>query len=318
MKHLAKPALLFVAIGLVLYAGLYAAAESLLYRTGDTNPVYKIVTAPERRYDWVILGASHAMPFDFADFNAYMERETGRRILNLATPGTGVIYNRFVLERFLEDHQTAAVLYVVDSFAFHSRAWNEERFADAKLLRRTPLDAAVAKRLLAYTLRQGIDPRALLDYVTGFSKINNRERLQRDIWEGEAQFERVHRPSASADRKRIDYLFPDGAEDARTFARYLGDFAAFVDFVRARGVGLVVIKTPVPARFRQLMPNEDSFDQSVAHLLAERGVPFHDFSQVPTDPGHFFDTDHLNRAGLTAFFTQHLKPVLLQPPTGQQ
>jgi len=30
-----------------------------------------------------------------------------------------------------------------------------------------------------------------------------------------------------------------------------------------------------------------------------------------TEPGFYFDTDHLNRAGLTEFFGQHLKAVLL-------
>jgi len=48
-----------------------------------------------------------------------------------------------------------------------------------------------------------VDPRAVLDYVTGFSKINIRERFQRNMWEGEPQFDRVYRPSTSATAKRI-------------------------------------------------------------------------------------------------------------------
>jgi hypothetical protein len=312
MKPYVTSALLFVAIGLVLYAGAWFAAEGLLYRTGDTNPFYKIAMLPDPRCDWVILGASHAMPLDFADFNAGMERETGLRIVNLATPGNGVLYNRFVLETFLERHRAAGVLYVLDSFAFYSRTWNEERFGDAKLLRTTPFSASVARRLLAYSLHDGVDPRAVLDYVSGFSKLNNRERFRRDIWEGEAQFERVHRPSASADRKRIAYLYPDGAGDGPAFQRYLGQFADFVAYVQGQGLRLVVIKTPVPASFRQLLPGEAAFDAAVSRVLAERGVPFLDFSGVPTPPGAFFDTDHLNRTGLTDFFAHHLKPVLLQ------
>ena len=56
--------------------------------------------AEKREFDWVILGASHAMPLDFADFNAQMQHETGLQIINLASPGTGPLYNRFVLEHF--------------------------------------------------------------------------------------------------------------------------------------------------------------------------------------------------------------------------
>src|ERR1017187_2120523 len=144
MKPLGKSALLFIAIGLAIYAGVYYAAEQLMYRTGHSNPFFKIATAQDSTVDWVILGASHAMPLDFADFNAQMERETRLRILNLAAPGTGPLYNRFVLEHFLRTHRTRNVLYVVDAFAFYSRTWNEERFADAKLLRCTPFETAIA------------------------------------------------------------------------------------------------------------------------------------------------------------------------------
>src|SRR3990172_4200448 len=221
MRTLGKTALIFTAIGLVLYLVLYVAAEWLLYRTGDTNPFYKTATATETSFDWVILGASHAMPLDFADFNDVMERETGLKIINLATPGTGPLYNRFVLEQLLQDRRVAKVLYVLDSFAFYSSTWNEARFADAKLLRRTPFQTALAWRLLDYGLTEGVDARAALDYVTGFSKINNPERFQRDIWEGEAQFERVHRPSASATAKRIAYLYPEAAPDPGALTRYL-------------------------------------------------------------------------------------------------
>mgnify|MGYP000660488966 CR=1 FL=1 len=91
---LRRSAMLFLSIGLVLYLALYALAEWLTYRTGDTNPFFKMATAERTEFDWVILGASHAMTLDFADFNDFMEGETGLAILNLATPGTGPLYNQ--------------------------------------------------------------------------------------------------------------------------------------------------------------------------------------------------------------------------------
>ena len=48
MRALAKSALLFLAIGLLIYAAVYAAAEHLLYRTGDRNPFFRIATADRR------------------------------------------------------------------------------------------------------------------------------------------------------------------------------------------------------------------------------------------------------------------------------
>lgn len=307
-----RAALLFVMIGLGIYGGLLYASERLLYTTGRSNPFFKIATAAHERFDWVILGASHAVTLDFADFNATMERETGLKILNLASPGTGPLYNRFVLEQFLTKQRTGAVLYVLDSFAFYSAAWNEERFADAKLLRRTPFDPAIARRLARYVREEGVDARALLDYLTGFSKINNRERFAPDIWEGETQFERVYRPSSTAVSKRIAYLYPK-PPDATALARYLDEFAALIALARSHGARVVVVKMLLPAQFRGRLPGEADFDAAVTRLLAAEGVAFHDLSQRLGEPRYYFDTDHLNRTGLTEFFRRDLKGLLTGP-----
>jgi hypothetical protein len=309
MKRLAKSALLFVAVGMALYAGVYYGAEQLLLHTGRSNPFFKIATAQEKTFDWVILGASHAMPLDFSDFNTQMERETRLKILNLAATGAGPLYNRFVFEQFLRSHRARNLLYVVDSFAFYSRTWNEERFADPKLLRGTPFDVAIARGLCEYARREGVDGRAVLDYASGFSKINNRERFQRDVWEGEAQFERAYRPSSSAVKKRIDYLFPDKTSPA-TMARYLRALSSLVTLAREQGINVVVIKMPVPPQFYRQLSGEAGFDDALSHLVAELGVPFHDFSAKMSEPSLYFDTDHLNRSGLTEFFLHDLKPVL--------
>jgi len=310
MKRLGQSAIVFVAIGLVIYAGVYFAAERLMYHNGRSNPFFKIAIAEDRPYDWAILGASHAMPLDFADFNAQMQRETGLRIINLASPGTGPLYNRFVLEHFLRRHRAGNVLYVLDSFAFYSRMWNEDRFADAKLLRGTPFDPAIAERLWDYSRREDVDIRAVLDYVTGFSKINNSERFQQDIWEGEPQFDRVYRTSATAVRSRIAYLYPDSAAPA-ALARYLAEFSAMLEFADRAGVHVAVIKVPTPAQFRTRLPDEGAFDEAVSRLLATRAIALHDFSASMDDPRFYFDTDHLNRAGLTEFLSLHLKDILV-------
>ncbi len=313
MTRLGKSALIFVTIGIALYAGVYCAAEQLLYRTGKTNPFYKIATSERVEFDWVILGASHAMPLDFADFNGFMERETGLRIINLAAPGTGPLYNRFVLEQFLAKHRVRNMLYVVDSFAFYSALWNEDRFADAKLLRRTPASLAVARRLIDHSRRDGIDPRAVLDYVSGFSKINNRERFEPDIWEGEKQFDRVYRTSTAAVRSRIDYLYPK-PPTAAALSRYLAEFEKIVTLARERGINVVAIKMPVPAQYRGRIPNEAAFDDAMTRLAAAQRFSFHDLSKALDEPRYYFDTDHLNRAGLTLFFHQELKKILTGIP----
>jgi hypothetical protein len=201
------------------------------------------------------------------------------------------------------------VLYVADSFAFYSRSWNEDRFGDAKLLRATPLDSATAWLLLQYSRREGVDPRALADYVTGFSKLNNRDRFQKDIWEGELQFDRVYRPSATATKSRIAYLFPDSARDG-ALAQYMTELAKLFEVAQRRNIAVVVIKMPTPGQFRALLPNEPAFDAAIAAETVRRGIGLFNFSAELDEPRFYFDTDHLNRSGVTELFEGRLKAIL--------
>lgn len=312
MTRQGRAVIAFIGIGLLIYAGISLAAERLMYRNGHSNPFFKIATTEAKAFDWVILGASHAMPLDFADFNGVMQAETSLKIINLASPGTGPLYNRFVLEAFLRDHTAKNLLYIADSFAFYSRTWNEERFGDAKLLRATPFDPATAWLLLQYSRSDGVDPRAVADYVTGFSKINNRDRFQKDIWEGELQFDRVYRQSAAAVKSRIAYLFPDSGREAG-LARYMTEFTKLLELAAGRHINVVVIQMPTPSQFRAQLPNEPAFDEAMAAAVRTRDVGFRNLSAELDEPRFYFDTDHLNRAGVTELFNRHLKAILTAP-----
>lgn len=316
MKRFWRSAAVFVAIGLAIYAGIYWVADRLVYATGRSNPLFKIETATRAEYDWVILDASHAMTLDFADFQARMERDTGLSILNLASPGSGPLYNLFVLEHFLRRHRAKHLLYVVDSFAFRSAEWNEDRFVDAKLLRRTPFEWTIARSLFQYSRHEGVTPLAVLDYVSGFSKINNRERFQRDQWEGEAQFDRFYPPSPSMLKKRIDYLYPPLASP-EVQSRYVAKLADLVALAQGHGMDVVLIEMPLPAQFRSARPDDPAFAAAIAGLVSGRGLAFDDFSTALPESRYYFDTDHLNRAGVTEFFERHLKALLLSAPVAE-
>jgi hypothetical protein len=149
-----------------------------------------------------------------------------------------------------------------------------------------------------------------VDYVTGFSKINNADRFEPDTFPDEGtRFERAYRPVAQIDRQRLDYLYPESI-DASVFARYLAEFEQLVGDVRARGVRFVVVRPPIPARIRPELPDEDGFDEALQARLESHGVEWHDFSTVGNDEALFYDTDHLNREGVLNFFEHHLAPAL--------
>jgi hypothetical protein len=301
-------AVVFVAIGVLLYGVLYAAAEWLVYQRAERNRFFLIRTAPAAQYDRVILGASHAAVFDFDDMNSRLEQMTGARILNLSVVGGGVVVNRLLLDYFQVRHRTAAIVYVVDSFAFYSAEWNERRLEDARLFQRAPFDPALA-RLLAGS---GAPPLVALDYATGFSKINNPDRFGPDRPAEAARFDRRYRPVEQIDRQRIAYLYPAVFDEAvrANLTRYLGQFEALVSGARARGTRVVLVRPPLPARTRAMIPEEPAFDAALRELAARTGAELHDLSEAVDDPAMYFDSDHLNRTGVEHLYAHHLAGII--------
>ncbi len=80
-----------------------------------------------------------------------------------------------------------------------------------------------------------------------------------------------------------------------------------------QGIRVIAIKMPVPPDFSSQIPDEPEFDAAVSDLLAKQQVEFLDFSSSLAEPRFYFDTDHLNRTGVTEFFEKHLKAILLSP-----
>jgi hypothetical protein len=299
----------FTLVGFFLYLGVYLGSEWLVYETAQRNRFFTVKAAPQSQYNHVILGASHAAVFDYRDMNARLEELTETQILNLATEGSGVTVNRILLEYFYETGlETDTVVYVVDSFAFYSPDWNEVRLQDAELYARAPFDPTLARILLANPAGRPV----LLNYLTGFSKINNGNRLDSDLFEAEgSRFDRSYRPIAQIDRQRLRFLYPDNI-DASTLegSPYLQEFEALAGYVQDRGDRFIIIRPPMPERIYQMIPNEQEFDRIIRQLAQRHGVEVHDFTAVNNAADYFYDSDHLNQIGTLQFFDRHLQSVL--------
>ena len=300
---------LFIVIGLILYGGVYYTADRLAYKNGRLNSFHKVKTTKQSGFDYVILGASHALPFGFEDMNATLEGLTGTRIINLAGPGHGIIPNIIVFEYFLKYHQTKNVLYVLDTFALSSKKWNEERLEDVKLLQWAPFDLTLARMLLDYSFEKGINKKVPLDYITGFSKINNHSRLEPETFDGEKKFGKKYRFFKPRDKQRIKYLYGSEKSDA-LFGTYMAIFMDWIETIKMNNIGVIVIKTPIPTHIYEMLPQENEFNRKIQKVLMEEKIPFYDFSLINNEKEFFYDTDHLNSKGVDEFFTNHLKDVL--------
>lgn len=306
-RSAAKRGLLFILIGVLLYTGLLGGAEALVYRHTVRNRFFAVKTARGATYDIAILGASHALPLDFADTNTRLEEGLRARIINLAMPGAGVIPNRLVLEYFLTQHRTRTVLYVLDSFIVTSRQWNEDRLTDVKLLRNAPFDPTLARLMISYAVRGQIHPVVPVQYLTGFPKINNAERFKADLHEMEGKFEKVARPSERSAKQRIAYLYPQAVRDD-VVDRYTAMLTDLARLARDRGATLVVVKFPVPAYYAALLPREEELTRRILGGL--HGTPFYDLTRIGNDDRFFFDTDHLNRDGVRNLLDLRLSTIL--------
>ena len=247
--------------------------------------------------------------------NARLEEMTGAQILKLSIVGAGITVNRLLLDYFLTEHHTDSVVYVLDSFGFYSAEWNEDRLQDAALLHRTPFDPTLAWLLLRNPATRAV----ARDYVVVFSKINNRDRFVPDVLEGEGnRFDRTYRPVPQIDRQRIAYLYPDAIDEATLQdSPYLAAFEDLIGEVQSRNIWIMVIRPPIPARNYAVIPNEAQFDATLQALLDRSGVEFHNFSLVDNDEELYFDSDHLNQAGVLSFYENHLADLLVKAPGGR-
>ena len=162
-------------------------------------------------------------------------------------------------------------------------------------------------------LRAGAPPSAVLAYASGFSKINNAERYSPDRRADEgAAFDRRYRRVPQIDRQRLEYLYPPEIDAAvvANRARYLGELERLLTDVQSRGMRPLVIRPPLPARVRAALPGEDAFDAALAAVLSRHAIPVHDLSSTNNDEALFYDTDHLNQAGVLRLIERHLKAIL--------
>lgn len=299
----------FLGLFLLLYAGAAVVAEWTVARSETETAFQKLLAARGSQVDWLVLGASHALPLEYGDVPGRLEADSGQSMLVLAEIGAGPLYNRLVLKHVLRDLEVGQVLLVLDDFVFHAPQWNEDRITDRSLLRQTPYRLTTARHMGVMVLQEDVDPRGLVDYLTGFSKLNLPRLFPEEGWRGAENFERSFRPSRHAVESRIDYLYPDGRDMARAM-HYLDALDALIDEAQSGGLGVSIMRPPLPEVFRSALPEDDDFQRALLDVLEQRDVTMYDFSDVLDDPGYFFDTDHLNASGIEAFYEDHLADIL--------
>lgn len=254
-------------IGFLIYAAIYVTAEIIVHDSSLKNRLFMINTAPSTEYDYVIVGASHAMPFEFEDMNERLEQSTNASIINLSIEGGGPVPARFLIDYFIAGHSPKNVLYMIDSFAFYSNQWNEVRIDDPELIARAPFDWDLLSTMWKYPSTRGLIP----GYVTGFYKINNQDRFESDLSDAErSRFSRTYRTNARVDERRMAFLYPE-SKSPETIDKYIGELDKLASTLEERGINLVAVKTPLPQRVLGKLSGEEEFNDKIRSVLGRHG-----------------------------------------------
>lgn len=300
-------------IGVLLYAGLAAYVESRVHAHGLRNPFFKVSTSTVSEPHLLILGASRALPLVYDDMNDALQERLGAPVMNLAMQGSGIVPNRLLADYFLREHgadKVLGVIYVLDSFAFNSSEWNEERLVDVGIWQRAPLDPQLVATLWRATREMDVPASVFWNYLSGFPKVNDPTGWnERDVWPDETKFDSTYSRSSLQEQARIAFLYPRDADEA-VRPVYEEQFRQLAAKLSELGIPMVVVSPPLREAFLDVVPGEAEFKERLRALVDELGVPFFDFSAVGYEDELFLDPDHLNRTGALRFLEQDLAPML--------
>ena len=309
MRAFWKRALVFILIGLALYLVLLVIAEMRVRTTGERNPFYQIVTAAPEDADVVILGASHAMPLGFEGITPLLEENASRNVTVLAMEGGGVVPNALMLDALLRKSEPRTIVYVLDTFAFLSHQWNEERLNDSDLYARAPLNGAVLSALID----EPASWRNIPAYLLGFDKVNRILDPGVDRSEAElTKFDRTYRPNDRIDDQRVAYLFPDAPVEL--MQGYVHRLAGMAAAAQQAGSEFVLLLMPVPQRYTSRLPeSHQAVMEQIGEIAQAQKLCVIDHTEALPDDENYYDTDHLNRTGTERYVTGLLAEALRSP-----
>ena len=294
-RHFLRDALVFIAIGLGLYAVLLVFAEHRVRALAERNPFAQISLGPPP--DIAIFGASHAMPLGFEGIDNLVDAAAGQEVATLAIEGAGIIPTGVIQTALLARHTPARIILTIDSFTFLSPQWNEERITDSALLARAPYDRATMRALWQEPAARG----SLWRYLTGFDKVNQMFTFGPDRSEAElTKFDRTYRPNSQIDDTRVAYLFPPALP--ADVDRYMAALERTILHAQAAGVRVEILLLPAPPRYHDRLPtaHQEVMEKIIA-LAARHDVAIVDHSALLPEDENYYDTDHLNRTGMTAY-----------------
>lgn len=294
------------AIGIVVAVAVAnAAGQRNAFGVGETGSVLRFMPT-DTHFDVLIAGPSHAYEFAWGGNQQVTEANLGATVMNIGNDGAGPMVESIYYDLFRERGNTAdTVVLIAHPFVLFSRKFNEgNRFTGREPIRGDLLSLLLERDLSMEEMFFYFQSKMAADYWRDF-KLPSGATQCTDVDPQRAELCKVD-PDVQAKTNRN--LYPDGV-DMAAFDKYMAEFDALVQRMRADGSRVVVVVPPV------LLGSIGGLDAALqryeALAASDPGVEVHDFHDLYSDPAYFqHDLSHLNVTGVDRFTREVLRPIL--------
>lgn len=251
-------------------------------------------------FDLVLLGTSHGRIFSRNDNHQTVSKILDRRFANLSQGGdrAGLRNQQTYLRYFyVRGNSTPVVLYLLDPYVFFNAGMDR----NLKLYDGEPFDLGFYEVLLQH-------PPTNEEIL---ARYGNRRLLVPTQTPSKSYIsQNIKTVTTPIDplslQKRIDSLYTTDYEN-QAFEESIETFIQTVKLVQANNSRLIVM---VPTTLFPTQTQDSYVIDAMKQLSKTHDFEFYNNAHAIPDAGMYSDTDHLNAAGIWAFATNYMKPVL--------
>ena len=299
MKRFLIKAGIILAINILIAAWFlfqaYSKDDHLFFHYTQTESVLGSVPA-HTAYDLLIMGSSHGRIFSRSGNHRKVEQLLRLKMANIARSGAGVVPEQAYLEYFyLKGNTTKTIVYFIDPFGLSTERWNERLYFLT--------DEPFKPIFIPLLFKHGIDADVIYNYIK--SKFLKSWQKDHGMIREDATYCLKHRVEESVN-KRIAAIYPDGYTEER-FDAYLDKLEKVIPYAQSRNCRVIFI---IPPTLLGKTPGHDRLVERLKVFQQKYGVKWYDHSMTITNPGMYYNHDHMNVRGVAFFTENYLKPAL--------
>lgn len=267
------------------------------YRIGSNGHLFTRVQDLEGRenVDILFIGSSHA----YRGFDTRIFEAAGYSAFNLGSSGQTPINGQVLLKRYLDQLNPKLVIYEVFPGSFNSDGVE------------SALDIIANDRNDINSLRMAIIINHLKVYNTlVFGLYNDLLGVNRNFKEATSKESGTYILGGYVQNSERSFMKP--VKDSSRWNWNAKQFEAFeenIDMIRLSGSQVILVKAPVTKMLYKAFVDNEEYDRRM-----QAYGPYFNFNKIVdlADSLHFYDTHHLNHAGVQVFNQKLLDVISLE------